>query len=56
MIDHPTRIEIDGPPLLAPTKVAVDAADDARTIIIRILRERAFRAGTGRRLDAGSPA
>jgi hypothetical protein len=41
MIDHPTRIEIDGLTLLAPTMIAIDAADDVRTII-RILREGAF--------------
>ena len=41
VIDDPTRIEIDGLTLLAPTMIAIDAADDVRTII-RILREGAF--------------
>ena len=38
MIDDPTRIAVDGLTLLAPTMIAIDAADDVRTII-RILRE-----------------
>lgn len=33
LVDHPTRIAVDGPTSLPPTKIVVDAADGVRTVI-----------------------
>ncbi len=38
LVDHPARIEVDSPVLLAPMTIAVDGSDGVRTVI-RIARE-----------------
>lgn len=38
VVDHPARVEVDSPVLLAPMTIAVDGSDGVRTVI-RIARE-----------------
>jgi hypothetical protein len=41
LVDHPARIEVDSPTLLAPLTIAVNGLDGARTVV-RIEREAEF--------------